>query len=140
MVKMREVTDAAEARTPTKVVSLIELSDRLGKVAATELFNRVDPELRSGDVIYAANVRGSRAVFNKVRHKGQAQLVIDGRGAGDLENSVVIIKMDDFEAVVRAGREPFSWIKAFAPRGGLDAATNSARIVKGARGRRQLKS
>lgn len=132
------MTDPVLTPLASEGVSLDELSERLGRDAAAEFFDRVDSTLRTGNVIHATNVRQSRAVFSKARHHGHAQLVINGRGANEVGDSVIIIKMDDFEAVVRAGREPFSWAKAFAPRSGLGAATNSMQIARGSRGRRQL--
>ena len=132
------MADSDSAAAVIDGVSLDQLADRLGKKAATEFFERVDGSLRNGNVIHATNVRGSRTVFSKARHQGQAQLVVNGRGVGAVGDSVVIIKMDDLEAVVRAGREPFSWAKTFAPRSGLRPATSSPSIVRGARGRRQL--
>ena len=132
---------------PGEQVTLDTLIDRLGPGAAEEFFGRVDGTLREGRVIHTTNVRGARsqAVFTKARNQGQAQLVLPGKaGRGrrrevDVGESVVIMKMDDFEAVVRAGRSEFDWAVTFAPRSGLAAASTSAPIVRGSRGSRQLR-
>ncbi|WP_146008531.1 hypothetical protein [Komagataeibacter saccharivorans] len=134
------MTDPVLTPLDSEGVSLDELSDRLGKEAAAEFFDRVDNTLRTGNVIQPTNVRQSRAVFDKARRHRRALLIISGRGANEVGDSMVIIKMDDFEAVVRAGREAFSWANAFAPRSGLGAATNSMQIARGSRGRRQLRA
>lgn len=126
-------------------VTLETLVDRLGRDAAQAFFERVDGTLREGRVIHATNIRETRKAFGKARHQGQAQLVVPGRagkgrqGETQVGDSVVIIKMDDFEAVVRAGQAPFNWTGAFAPRSGLDPAASGAAIVRGARGRRELR-
>lgn len=138
---------AGEGETLTRAddgVTFETLVDQLGRGAAEEFFERVDPLLRDGRVIHGTNVRESRTVSSKARHQGQAQLVVPGRsgkrrgGQVHVGDSVVIINMDDLGAVVRAGRAQFDWVDAFAPRGGLPAATNGAKIVQGSRGRRQL--
>lgn len=139
-------TESDALNRQTDGVTLDTLIDRLGKGAAEEFFERIDGSLRMGDVIHGANVREFRGAFSKVRREGHAQLVVPGRasdgrrGAADVGNSVVVMKMDDFQAVVLAGREQFDWSKAFAPRGGLAPATSAARIVRGTRGARLLRS
>lgn len=127
-------------------VTLGTLIDRLGKGAAEEFFGRIDGSLRAGDVIRGTNVRESRIAFSKARQGGHAQLVVPGRasdgrrGAADVGDSVVVMKMDDFQAVVRAGREAFDWGRAFAPHSGLEPATSSPAIIRGARGARLLRA
>lgn len=141
MATSSKIADAAD-----NGVTLDTLIDRLGKGAAEEFFGRIDGSLRTGDVVHGTNVRESRVAFSKARLDGHAQLVVPGRasdgrrGAADIGDSVVVIKMDDFQAVVRAGRDEFDWGRAFAPHSGLEAATSGAAIVRGARGARLLRA
>lgn len=139
-------TGSKVADSSAEGVTLDTLIDKLGKGAAEEFFERIDGSLRVGDVIHGTNVRESRVAFSKARQDGHAQLVVPGRasdgrrGAVDIGDSVVVMKMDDFQAVVLASRDEFDWGKAFAPHSGLAPATSSAPIVRGARGARILRA
>ena len=127
-------------------ISLSALADHLGPRAAEVLFSRIDDSLRHGEFIVGTNVRDARIGFSKAQTAGHAQFVIPGRSNSrqqtptKLSDGVVIIKMDDLEAVVRAGQEQFNWAREFAPRGGLAAATTSPQLKRGSRGRRQLQA
>jgi hypothetical protein len=126
-------------------ISLEILVDRLGRDAGEEFFGRVDDALREGLVIHGTNVRESRMVFSKARTQGHAQLVVPGRsgtrsgGAADISESLVIITMDDFEAVVKAGRDKFDWVELFSASAGLPQARSRPQLVRGSRGRRDLR-
>lgn len=127
-------------------VSLDTLVDRLGRDAAEVFFERIDDSQRVGRAIYGTTVRESRSVFGKARASGHAHFVVPRRPikgsekSTDIGDSIVIMKMEDLEAVVRAAREGFDWVKAFSPRSDLAAALSSAKIVKGSRGKRQLRA
>lgn len=142
------IADKAKAKTkarrPTRDgITLEALVDRLGDRAAKEFFSRIDGTLREGTVIVGASVRDARLSFSKAM-TGSAKVVVPGRTSGRRRGSVdpsdgfVIMKIDDLEAVVRAGRDEFDWAQAFAPRAGLDAATTTPSLKRGSRGRRQL--
>lgn len=122
------------------------LMDRLGPRAGQELFSRIDGSLRQGTVIFGASVREARGGFSKAHTAGCAQFVIQGRSGrsrkstGGPSDGLVIMKLGDLEAVVRAGQDKFDWAEAFAPRSGLEAATTSPKLKVGSRGRRQLRT
>lgn len=127
-------------------ISLATLIAHLGPDAGIEFFNRIDKEQRRGTTIVGSTVRGSRSGFTRAHTTGQAQFVTPGRASGLresselLSDSVVIMNMDDFEAVVRAAQKPFDWRQEFAPRAGLAAATTTPALKRGSRGRRQLRA
>ena len=127
-------------------ISLSALADRLGPRAAAALFGTIDRSLRRGNVIIGTNVRNARIGFSKAHTAGHAQFVVPGRSKSrplapaKLSDGVLIIKIDDLEAVVRAGQEQFDWAQAFAPQSGLAAATKSPQLKPGSRGRRQLRA
>jgi len=145
------MAEAVKARTERlssakEGISLSALEDRLGPRAAQELFSRIDGALRQGTVIIGTSVREARIGFSKAHTAGCAQVVVPGRSSSRQQGPVnpsdglVIIKMDDLEAVVRAGRNEFDWAQTFAPRSGLEAATTSPILKRGSRGRRQLQA
>jgi hypothetical protein len=127
-------------------ISLSSLTDRLGPRAAQELFSRIDGSLRQGTLIIGTSVRDARMGFSKANTAGCAQVVVPGRSGGrqnspiNPSDGMVIMKLDDLEAVVRAGRDEFDWAQAFAPRSGLEAATTTPTLKRGSRGRRQLQA
>lgn len=125
-------------------VSLATLIDHLGVEAAREFFKRIDGQQRRGQVIMGYTVRGSRHSFSRAYTTGQAQFVTPGRPSEyrpvTFSDSVVIMKMDDFEAVVKAGQKPFDWVQLFAPRAGLEAATTMPTLKRASQGRRQLRA
>ena len=127
-------------------ISLATLMDLLGPDAGIEFFNRIDQEQRRGATIVGSTVRGSRGGFARARTTGQAQFVTPGRTNGSreaseiLSDSVVIMKMNDFEAIVKAVKKPFDWRQEFAPRAGLAAAVTTPALKRGSRGRRQLQA
>lgn len=126
-------------------ISLATLADRLGPDAARELFQRIDVSSRRGELICGINVRDARGGFSKTSTTGRVQFVVPGRshsrprGPVDPSEGVIIIAMDDFEAVVRAGQQEFDWAREFAPRDGLAAAVVFPQLKRGSRGRRQLR-
>jgi len=130
---------------PAEGISLTALADHLGPRAAEALFSRIDGSSRQGEVIIGTNVRDARIGFSKAQTSGRAQFVVPGRSnlrqqtQTQLSDGIVIISLDDLEAVVRAGQEQFDWAAAFAPRGGLTAATMSPQLKPGSRGRRPLR-
>ncbi|MFG1393471.1 hypothetical protein [Xanthobacter agilis] len=133
-----------KARRVTKEgITFEALVERLGPRAAKEFFDRIDGTLREGTVIVGTSVRDARIGFGKAM-AGSAKVVVPGRVSGQRREAVdpsdgfVIMKIDDLEAVVRAGRDEFDWAQAFAPRAGLAAATTSPALKRGSRGRRQL--
>lgn len=138
--KIKESTGQEEG------ISLTTLIDHLGPDAGIEFFNRIDQEQRRGATIVGSTVRGSRGGFARAHTTGQAQFVTPGRTNGSreaseiLSDSVVIMKMDDFEAVVKAAQKPFDWRQEFAPRAGLAAAVSTPALKRGSRGRRQLQA
>lgn len=121
------------------------LVDRLGPSAAKEFFARVDISMREGTVIIGTSVRDARNNFGKAT-VGSAKVVVPGRvsdhrrGTVDPSDGFVIMKIDDLAAVVHASRDEFDWVRAFAPRAGLEAATVSPALKRGSRGRRQLQA
>jgi hypothetical protein len=134
-------------KAPSKEgISLSALADRLGVRAAEELFSRIDGSMREGTMIIGASVRDARVGFSKAQTSGHAQVVISGRSSSgrhkqtNAADGMVILRMDDLEAVVRAAQEKFDWARTFAPRGGLEAATTSPILQRGSRGHRQLKA
>lgn len=139
-VRIRRTAPSADG------ISLSSLTDRLGPRAAQELFSRIDGSLRQGTVILGTSVRDARLGISKANTAGCAQVVVPGRSSGRRDGSInpsdgmVIMKFDDLEAVVRAGRDEFNWAQAFAPRSGLEAATTSPTLKRGSRGRRQLQA
>ncbi len=140
-----EKTRARKAKDDFEGVPLSTLVDHLGREAAQEFFSRIDGSLRRGNVIVGTTVRDSRSGFARAHKPGHAQFVTPGRWSGTLKidqtfsDSVVIIKMDDLEAVVKAGQKPFAWGQEFAPRAGLAAAETFPVLKRGSRGRRQLR-
>ncbi len=130
-------------RPPTDGIAFEALVDRLGFRAAKEFFNRIDVSLREGTVVVGTSVRDARNSFGKAM-AGNAKVVIPGRASGrrrgmiDPSKGFVIMKIDDLEAIVRASRDEFDWVRAFAPRAGLEAATTSPALEPGSRGRRRL--
>jgi len=142
------IAEKSNIKEPTgqgEGISLETLIDRLGPNAGIEFFNRIDQELRRGATIVGSTVRGSRGGFARAHTTGQAQFVTPGRtGSRDaseiLSDSLVIMKMDDFEAVVKAAQKPFDWRQEFAPRAGLAAAASKPVLKRGSRGRRQLQA
>jgi putative sterol carrier protein len=124
-------------------ISLSALADSLGLKAAQEFLSRIDDSQRDGTMILGTTVRNARAGFSKAKAACPAQVVVPGRSGSRREGPInpsdglVIIKMDDLAAVVRAGRGEFDWTEAFAPRRGLEAATTSPMLKRGSRGRRQ---
>jgi hypothetical protein len=136
------LVDVPAGEAPTgEGISLAALADYLGPRAAAALFDRIDGSLRHGDVIVGTNVRNARVGFSKAHMAGHAQVVVPGRSTAraKVSDGVVIIKMADLEAVVRAGQEPFDWGREFAPRDGLAAAAMSPELRRGSRGRRQFR-
>lgn len=136
---------ADEVKTPMVVaskegISLSALTDRLGSAAGLEFFRRIDSALRVGTTVFGMNVRHARLGFSKVHTGGGAQVVIPGRKGGlrDTSNCMVIMKLDDLEAVVCAGRDEFDWARVFAPRSGLGASTTSPVLRRSSHGRRLL--
>lgn len=127
-------------------ISLSALTDSLGSKAAQEFFNRIDGSQRNGTTIIGTTVRNARAGFSKAKAACTAQVVVPGRSGSRREGPInpsdglVIIKMDDLAAVVRAGQGEFDWTRAFAPRNGLKAATTSPALKRGSRGSRQLQA
>ena len=125
-------------------VSLSTLIEHLGTDAANEFFNRVDDAQRDGQEIVGLTVRESRVGFSRAHTSGHAQFVMPIRTGVDrapsavLSDSLVVMKMDDFAAVVRAGRNAFDWTREFAPRAGLAAATTTPTLKRSSRGRRQF--
>ncbi|WP_292531092.1 hypothetical protein [Methylocystis sp.] len=144
------IADKAKPKVKTKArrvikegITLQALVDRLGDRAAREFFNRIDGTLREGTVIVGTSVRDARVGFGKAM-TSSAKVVVPGRTSGRRRSSVdpsegfVIMKIDDLEAVVRAGQDEFDWGQAFAPRAGLEAATTTPVLKRGSRGRRHL--
>ncbi len=127
-------------------ISLSALADSLGLKAAQEFFSRIDGSQCNGTTIIGTTVRNARAGFSKANAACPAQVVVPGRSGSRREGPInpsdglVIIKMDDLAAVVRAGQGEFDWTRAFAPRHGLEAATTSPMPKRGSRGRRQLQA
>ena len=127
-------------------ITLSALTDRLGPHAAQELLSRIDHSQRRGTTITGTNVRGARTGFSKAQTEGCVQVVLRGAGSKKLrtrvytDDSLVIIKMVDFAAVVRAGQGDYDWVQAFQPRSGLEAATISPILQRGSTGRRELKT
>ena len=126
-------------------ISFAELARRLGKKAAEELFVRIDRDLRHGEVILGKNVREARSLFGRLRKEGHVQMVVPGRSdkrasaPADVAEGLVILRIDDLEAVVKAAQDQFSWSQVFAPRSGLPAASSVPAIKRGSRGRRALR-
>jgi hypothetical protein len=139
----RAGSDEAEA-PKSGGITLSALEGRLGAPAARELFSRVDRSLREGDTIFGTSVREARSGFHKVHAPGHVQVVTPGRitayqaDLSSTPDSLVILKLEDLEAVVQAGRGDFDWAKTFSPRGGLEAALSTPKLKRGSRGRRQL--
>lgn len=138
---------AGRPKSPSREgISLAALVDRLGERAAYALFSRIDSSQRDGTTIVGRSVRDARSGFNKAHADGCAQVVVPGRAVAgrdervDTSDELLIIKMADLEAVVRAGQEPHSWLETFAPRKGLEAATTSPKLKRGSRGRRLLQA
>ena len=135
-----------DVRKGSDCISLPELAELIGQGPAEEFFERIDQDSRFGDVIVGTNVRQARTSFSKVHTPGHAQLVVPGRSPNrrgsiaSLSDSVVIMRMEDLEAVVQAAHDEFSWIDEFSPRPGLAAATKSPVLKRGSRGRRQLRA
>jgi hypothetical protein len=126
-------------------ITLPALADRLGARAAQELFNRIDRSLRKGTVVVGTSVREARSGFSKAHTAGCAQVVISRHGSSahgqiDPSDGLVIIKIEDLEAVVKAAREEFDWARVFAPRSGLEAASSTPTLKRGSRGRRKLEA
>jgi hypothetical protein len=146
MTVVTEPDEAGSETIDTVGISLADLQERLGAAPAQELFERLDEDLRRGDVIVGTNVRAGRVAFTKARTAGHAQLVIPHQSqkrpsaAASLSEGFVIIALEDFEAVVKAGQKDFDWTAAFAPRADLPAAETSPAIRRGSRGRRALRA
>lgn len=136
----------AKAETSRTGVTRSTLIEQLGEGPGQEFFSRIDGAQRKGEVVVGSNVREARIGFSKVNVR-HAQLVIPGRGGGsaarratDLADGVVIMKMEDLEAVVKAGQKSFDWAAEFAPRSGLEAAIRTPNLKPGSRGRRTLRA
>jgi len=142
---MATIEKSRDQAVEAQGVSYSTLVDHLGADAAKELFNRIDGSQRKGEVILGANVRDARAGFSRAK-SGNAQFVVVGRSTGRrtsnkaFADSMVLINMDDFEAVVKAAQKRFDWTQEFAPRAGLAAATETPVLKRGSRGRRQLQA
>lgn len=130
----------------THGLSLSVLERRLGTRAAQVFFNRIDSAQRQGTMIIGTSIRDARGGLGKAHRAGRALLVCDrragrhGKRSADPFDGLVIIKLDDLAAVVRAGQEEFDWATAFAPRSGLEAAATSPAVKPGSRGHRQLRA
>ena len=91
-------------------ISLSALEDRLGSQAAQEFLSRIDRSQRHGTTIIGTSVRDARTGISKAKLAGHVQVVVPGRSGNKpmskigLSDSLVIIKLDDLAAVVRAGR------------------------------------
>jgi hypothetical protein len=134
-------------------ITLAELKHRLGAKAAEELFVRIDKEQLKGLMILGRNIREARAKFGKVQKEKNVQVVVRGNvgkhryassrtseASSRTSEGLVILRIDDLEAVVKAAQQDFNWAKAFAPRSDLPAATEVPEIKRGSRGRRTLSS
>jgi|GEM_PF-2156238 len=124
-------------------ISFADLEHRLGPRAAGELFERVDKAQREGSVIHGRNVRDARSSFGRIQQEGNVQVVVARSGGKrsrppSVSDGLVIIRIDDLEAVVKAAQRPFDWASAFAPRNDLPAATSVPELNQGSRGRRAL--
>ena len=127
--------------TTANGISLSALCDHLGPQAAKEFFGRIDGAQRQGSTIIGTSVRDARTGLSKAKIEGHVQFVVPGRsGRVSPGDGLVIIKMNDLAAVVRAGRGEFDWTQTFAPRNGLEAATASPKLQLGSRGRRGLRA
>ena len=86
--------------------SFIELVHRLGARAAEELFGRIDKDLRHGEMILGRNVRDARPVLGRLRKGGNVQVIISERSRpkrtrGGTSECLIVLRIDDLEAVVR---------------------------------------
>jgi hypothetical protein len=127
-------------------VSLSQLIDKLGEGSGQELFERMDSNLRHGDRLYGKTVRAARQSLSASRIEGHAQLVMPGRaGSGariaeaDSVDGILMISLNDLEAVVKANNPNFDWAEEFAPRRDLPVATTPIVTRSGVRGQRLLK-
>lgn len=151
--RQRAVTDAfddGELTTfPTEIderalsISRSDLVDRLGPASGAELFERIDSQFRRGDRVVGTTVRAARESFSAARFSRHARLVMRGRAGGarateEIEQGMVMIALEDLEAVVKAGQREFDWLAEFAPRHDLPTATASLVLRPGAPARRML--
>jgi hypothetical protein len=126
-----------------KGFSLKALSDYLGPHAARMLFSRFDKDSRQGNIVWGKNVREARKSFGSIG-SAKAQIVMPKLGHGrraseaDLGEGVILIRMDDLQAVIDAGRGECDWAARFAPVKGLAAATRLPETAKGSRGSRDF--
>ena len=124
--------------------SFIELVHRLGARAAEELFGRIDKDLRHGEMILGRNVRDARPVLGRLRKGGNVQVIISERSRpkrtrGGTSECLIVLRIDDLEAVVKATHHEFNWAHAFAPRSDLPAAASVPTIKRGSHGHRTLR-
>lgn len=126
-------------------VTLRYLVDRFGPASGKALFERMDGNFRQGDRVYGTPIRTARETFGAARKSGHARLVVRGRPGGaeasrqELDEGMLMIGLDDFEAIVKASRVEFDWRAEFTPRADLQTATMPLVVRSGAPGRRMLK-
>jgi hypothetical protein len=145
-IKENKVVSERAASLSGEGISLTELAHRLGTKAAEELFGRIDRDQRHGELILGKNVREARSMFGRLQKEGHVQVVVPGRSdkrtraEADTSEGLVILRIDDLEAVVKASRDEFNWAQAFAPRSGLPAASSAPALKRGSRGRRTFRA
>lgn len=125
-------------------LSLSYLVERLGQAPGTELFERMDQSLRFGERVIGTTVRAARKSFATARVSRHARVVVAGRPGGaralseEAKESMVMIALEDLEAVVKAAQADFDWAAEFSPRRDLLTATCPIVIRSGIPGRRML--
>ena len=132
----RDDTPKAER---VQTLTRVDLVERLGEGAGTELFERLDDSYREGEQVIVANVREARQNFSAALAAGHARVVKAQRpqsGQPKLGEEMVMIRMSDLQAVVKANTPDFSWAAAFAPRRDLPTASTPLRLRSGVRGRK----
>lgn len=127
------------------VLTLSDLVGRLGPASGAELFERIDSQFRRGNHVFGTTVRAARESFGAARVPGHARLVVKGRpGRGrDVSEAVegmVMIALEDLEAVVKANQTEFDWLAEFAPRRDLPTATTPLIVRSGVSARRMLRA
>lgn len=131
-------------------VTLDELKRRLGPWAAVKLIERINTEplrrlavqveaLADSGLVSKGRAKVAK-VWNEKSVRTGVRLRIGGRRlrASRASESVVILRIDDLEAVVKAAQQDFNWAEAFAPRSDLPAASEAPEIKRGSLGRRVL--